>query len=151
MATTRGPGPSPIRLPRWGAAVLVVLAWLVGFAALRGRDTLALAQADLTPLHNRLNDLNDAVGAGRNTNPLFLYFFNEIRQVIDVLATFIQSLIAQPGFGRPVPLIGWLGVVAVATFASWAFGNLKVAVLAPRGWPCWGCRGCGRRAWTPWP
>jgi glycine betaine/proline transport system permease protein len=130
-----------VRLPRWGAAVLVVIAWLVGFAALRGRDTLALAQADLTPLHERLNDLNDAVGAGRSTSPVFLYFFDQIRHVIDVLATFLQQLIAQPAFGRPVPLIGWLGVIAVATFLSWAFGNLKVALLAAAGLAVLGMQG----------
>lgn len=131
----------PIRLPRWGATLLVAACWLVGFVALRGRDTLALAQADLTPLHERLNDLNDVVGAGRSSNPLFLYFFNEIRQVIDVLATFVQHLISQPAFGRPVPLIGWVGVVAVATFVSWAFGNLKVALLAAGGLALVGMQG----------
>ena len=129
------------RIPRWSAAMAVLLAWLVGFTALRGRDTLALAQSDLTPIHERLNNLNDAVGAGRSTNPLFLYFFNEIRLVIDVLATFVQNLIAQPAFGRPVPLIGWFGVVVVATFLSWAFGNLKVAVLTAVGLTVLGLQG----------
>ena len=130
-----------IRLPRWGAVAAVLACWLIGFVALRGRDTLALAQADLTPLHDRLNSLNDAVGAGRNNNPLFLYFFNEVRQVIDVLATFIQALISQPAFGRPVPVIGWLGVVALATFVSWAFGNFKVAILTAAGITLLGMQG----------
>ncbi|MEP7192734.1 MAG: ABC transporter permease subunit [Actinomycetota bacterium] len=130
-----------IRLPRWSAAVLVVIAWLVGFAALRGRDTLTLAQAELTPIQTQLNHLNDAVGAGRSTNPLFLYFFDQIRAVIDVMATFMQQLIAHPALGRPVPLIGWVGVVALAAFASWAFGNLKVAVLAAAGLTFLGMQG----------
>lgn len=130
-----------IRVPRWGAAVMVLACWLIGFAAFRGRDTLALAQSDLTPLHDRLNSLNDAVGAGRGSNPLFLYFFNEIRQVINVLATFIQALISQPSFGRPVPVIGWLGVVALATFVSWAFGNVKVALLVAVGVTLLGMQG----------
>src|ERR1035437_7963624 len=52
-----------IRLPRWGVALLVVLCWLIGYAAFHGRDTMALAQADLTPLHDRLNSMNDVVGA----------------------------------------------------------------------------------------
>src|SRR5664279_5318008 len=90
------------RILRWGSAVLVLLVWLVGFVTLRGRDTMALAQADLTPLHERLNGLNDAVSAGRSTNPLFIYFFDVIRSVIDAMATAVQALIAQPAFGRPV-------------------------------------------------
>ncbi|MEO8556037.1 MAG: ABC transporter permease subunit [Actinomycetota bacterium] len=130
-----------IRLLRLGSAVLVVIAWLVGFVALRGRDTLTLAQADLTPVHRQLNHLNDVVGAGRSTNPLFLYFFDPIRAVIDLLATFMQHLIAQPAFGRPVPVIGWVGVVVVAFVASWAFGNLKVAVLAAAGLAVLGMQG----------
>jgi len=129
------------RLLRWGSAVLVLLVWLVGFVTLRGRDTMALAQADLTPLHERLNGLNDAVSAGRSSNPLFIYFFDVIRSVIDTMATFIQQLIAQPAFGRPVPLIGWLGVVAVATFLAWAFGNVKVAVLTAAGLAVLGMQG----------
>ena len=72
----------------------------------------------LTPLHRAINDFNDALGASRNTNPLFLYFFNEIRLVVDEFTTFIQGLIAQPAFGRPVPLVGWLGVVAIVGYVS---------------------------------
>jgi glycine betaine/proline transport system permease protein len=113
----------------------------VGFVTLRGRDTLALAQADLTPLHERLNGLNDAVSAGRSTNPLFIYFFDVIRSVIDTMATAVQALIAQPAFGRPVPLIGWLGVVVVATFLAWAFGNVKVALLTAAGLAVLGMQG----------
>lgn len=73
-----------IRLLRLGSAGLVVVAWLVGFVALRGRDTLTLAQADLTPVHRQLNHLNDVVGAGRSTNPLFLYFFDPILSLIHI-------------------------------------------------------------------
>src|SRR5690242_7621426 len=85
----------------------IVVLWLVLFAVLRGRQTLDLATADLTPLHHWFNDVKDSIGADRDSNPLFLYFFNEIRLVIDNLVTFIQSLISQPSNGRPVPEIGW--------------------------------------------
>ncbi|MER7183277.1 ABC transporter permease subunit [Streptomyces hyaluromycini] len=121
------------------AAVLVV--WLVLFAALRGRQTLTLAAADLTGLHRWLNDVNDSVGANRNSNPLFLYFFNEIRLVIDNLVTFVQSLISQPTGGRPVPQIGWLGVVGIAGYVSWAVGNWRVALLAVAGFTFFGLQG----------
>lgn len=121
------------------AAILV--AWLVLFAALRGRQTLALAAADLTDLHRWFNSVNDTIGANRNSNPLFLYFFNEIRLVIDNLVTFIQSLISQPSGDRPVPVIGWLGVVALAGYASWAFGNVRVAALAVAGFVFLGLQG----------
>ncbi|MGW7407574.1 ABC transporter permease [Streptomyces sp. NPDC054833] len=121
------------------AAILIV--WLVLFAALRGRQTLTLAAADLTGLHRWLNDVNDTIGANRDSNPLFLYFFNEIRLVIDHLVTFIQSLISQPTDGRPVPQIGWLGVVGLAGYVSWAVGNWRVALLAVAGFTFLGLQG----------
>ncbi|OAH13968.1 ABC transporter permease [Streptomyces jeddahensis] len=121
------------------AAILVV--WLVLFLVLRGKQTLALAAADLTDLHRWFNDVNDSIGANRNSNPLFLYFFNEIRLVIDTLVTFVQELISQPSADRPVPQIGWLGVVGIAGYVSWAVGNWRVALLAVAGFTFLGLQG----------
>ncbi|MDX2933960.1 ABC transporter permease [Streptomyces ipomoeae] len=121
------------------AAILV--AWLLLFAVLRGRQTLTLAAADLTGLHHWFNDVNDSIGANRNSNPVFLYFFNEIRLVIDNLVTFIQELISQAPEGRPVPQIGWLGVIGIAGYLSWAVGNWRVALLAVAGFTFLGLQG----------
>ncbi|MDF3142750.1 MULTISPECIES: ABC transporter permease subunit [unclassified Streptomyces] len=121
------------------AAILAV--WLVLFLALRGKQTLALGAADLTDLHRWFNDVNDSIGANRNSNPLFLYFFNEIRLVIDSLVTFVQELISQPSVDRPVPQIGWLGVVGIAGYASWALGNWRVALLTVAGFTFLGLQG----------
>ena len=112
------------------AAIGAVLGvWIVLFSLLHGRNTLALAPADTKPLHVWLSDLQTSIGEGRNTNPLFTYFFNPIRSVIDAFATAIQDLIAHPVDGRPVPYIGWLGVVVLFTVLAWALGNWKVALL----------------------
>lgn len=119
----------------------ILIAWLVLFAVLRGRQTLTLAAADLTGLHRWFNDVNDSIGADRNSNPVFLYFFNEIRLVIDNLVTFVQSLISQPTDGRPVPQIGWLGVVGLTGYVSWAVGNWRVALLAVAGFTFFGLQG----------
>ncbi|MGW2352419.1 ABC transporter permease subunit [Actinacidiphila glaucinigra] len=133
--------PVPLRLRRRAVVAGIVVLWLVLFALLRGRQTLALAAADLTSLHRWFNDVNDTIGADRNSNPLFLYFFNEIRLVIDTLVTFVQTLVSQPPDGRPVPQIGWLGVVAVAGYVSWALGNWRVALLAVAGFTFFGLQG----------
>jgi len=121
------------------AGILAV--WIVGWLLLRGRNTLALSPADLTPLHRWLNDVNDTVGANRNSSPIFLYFVNEIRAVVDALATFVQGLLSQPAFGRPVPVLGWLGVVAVVAYVSWVFANWRVALLAAAGFVFLGLQG----------
>jgi glycine betaine/proline transport system permease protein len=120
-------------------AILVV--WLLLFAVLRGKQTLSLAAADLTALHRWFNDVNDSIGANRNSNPLFLYFFNEIRLVIDNLVTFVRDLISQPSGTRPVPQIGWLGVVGIAGYVSWAVGNWRVALLTVAGFTFFGLQG----------
>lgn len=140
-AETAAPLQAARRVSRRMVVAAILIAWLVLFAALRGQQTLTLAAADLTDLHRWFNSVNDSIGASRNSNPLFLYFFNEIRLVIDNLVTFIQSLISQPQGGRPFPVIGWLGVVALAGYVSWAFGNIRVAALAVAGFVFLGLQG----------
>jgi biotin carboxyl carrier protein len=119
-----------VRRPGRGVLALgVLVAWIVLGLSLRGRQTLALAPAQLTPLHESINRFSENLGASRNTNPVFLYGFNEIRAVIDWFVTAIQSLISQPSGSRPVPELGWLGVVAVA-YAGTRLGDLRTGVLA---------------------
>ncbi|MGW1957980.1 ABC transporter permease [Streptomyces sp. NPDC001920] len=144
QADTAPVSPPPARrrrLSRGALVAAVLVGWLLLFALLRGRQTLALAAADLTDLHRWFNDANDSIGANRNSNPLFLYFFNEIRLVIDTLVTFVQDLVSQPSGGRPVPQIGWLGVVGIAGYVSWAVGNWRVALLAVAGFTFMGLQG----------
>ncbi|WP_405632340.1 ABC transporter permease subunit [Streptomyces sp. NBC_00016] len=129
------------KLRRRTVVAAILVAWLLLFVVLRGKQTLTLAAADLTDLHRWFNDVNDSIGADRNSNPLFLYFFNEIRLVIDNLVTFIQHLISQPSAGRPLPQIGWLGVVGIVGYVSWAVGNWRVALLAVAGFTFLGLQG----------
>jgi glycine betaine/proline transport system permease protein len=121
------------KLSRGWQVVGLIVVWLVGFAVFHGKQTLELAPADLTTVHEKLNDLNDTISANRNSNPLFIYFFNEIKVAIDHIVLFFQSLISQPVGDRPLPYIGWLGVVALATFAAWALANWRVALLTVVG------------------
>ncbi|GAA3658319.1 glycine betaine/proline transport system permease protein [Lentzea atacamensis] len=139
------PGPQQGSRPIYRSKALIaggiVLAWLVLWLVFRNVGTLSLDASALTPLHRWINSVNDAVGASRNSNPLFLYFFNEIRFVIDEFVTFVQALIAQPSFGRPVPVIGWLGVVAIAGFVSLVVAGWRVALLAVAGFVFLGLQG----------
>lgn len=121
------------------AVTAVLLSWIVLWIPLRGVHTLALAPSELTPLHRRLNDLNAAVDAARDSSAFVV--LDGIRLVIDGLVTLIQGVISQPAFGRPAPLLGWLGVVAVAGFLAWAFGGARVALLSVVGFVLLGLQG----------
>jgi len=122
-------------------AATTVAVWVLAWAVLRGRDTLFLSPADLTPLHRQLNGISDGIGASRNSNPVFLYGFNQVRLVIDTVVGVVQDLIARPSGGRPVPVVGWLGVVAVATYLACAVGNLRVGLLTVTGLVLLGLQG----------
>ena len=91
----RGVGPFA-----WVGAVLV--AWVVLWFFLRDRQTLPLSPSDLTPLHLKINEWRDWVDDNRNSSPIFLYFFNIIRLVLDNLAQFFRETIAIPPDGSPI-------------------------------------------------
>ncbi|QIS19987.1 ABC transporter permease [Nocardia terpenica] len=138
MATLAVPAPAQrgirrltARRPALGVTSVagVLIVWIVAFTRLRGRDTLALAPADTTGLHRWLSRVQTAVGEHRGSSPIFTYLFNPVRAVIDGFAGALQDLIALPVDGRPVPYIGWLGVVALLSYLAWVLGNGRVALL----------------------
>ncbi len=139
--------PLAVPLPGWrrpsrAVLVLVVLAgYVAAWIPLRGRHTLALSTSELTATHTRLNELRDQVDAARADSPFFTGFVAAIRTAVGGLATGLQNLISQPAYGRPVPLLGWLGVLAVAVLVAYAVGNARVAVLSGVGFGVFGLLG----------
>lgn len=126
-----------------GLAVLGL--WLVMSVLFTGRATLFLDTSDLTGLHERLNDVNVWVLEHRRSSPLFTVFFTVISTVIGDLVTFVQSLISQPSHGLPIPVVGWLGVIALIGYVVWVLGNWRVALLAVAGFAFMG----GQGLWQP--
>ncbi len=124
---------------------MAVAAWLaltaLAHAIWPGRWTLPLAPSDLTWLHQRLNDLNDWVGEHRASNPVFVHGLNQIRVAVDHLVVLLQNLISQPSFNRPVPVIGWLGVVALVALIGAAAGTVRTGLLAGLGFTFLGLQG----------
>jgi glycine betaine/proline transport system permease protein len=127
MASITGSVEIRVRRPRRGLIVAALLiGWVAAWFGLRGVDTLALGGQETTWLHRRLTDHRDFVGTGN-------VVLDAIRIVVDQLVVLLQAVIAQPSYGRPVPVVGWLGVVAVAAYLAWAFGNWRVALLTAAG------------------
>ena len=91
--------------------------------------TRALGLQDTTPLHQKLNDARDWVQLEGADNWFVGGVFGGISDVLNSIILWCQELIAIPAFPRPVPEIGWLGVVALAAWITYAFAGLRSTIL----------------------
>ena len=129
------PAPSPgrgrsLRRPGNGLLALgVLVVWVLGWAIWRGTATLEIGGAELTGFHVWLNGVRDAFDEARNDSFFFEYIIGGISAAIDATVTGLRELLSQPSFPRPVPEIGWLGVVAIFTWLAYALAGLRSAVL----------------------
>jgi glycine betaine/proline transport system permease protein len=126
------PAPEPRRgrrlRTRW--QLLIILAvWVVGWAIWEGTATLVLAGAELTDFQRWLNEVRDAFDAARQDSFFFETIIGGISTALDSIVTFLREMLSQPAFPRPVPEIGWLGVVALGTWIALAFAGLRSAIL----------------------
>jgi len=145
--TAAGDLPPSRRRPsrRTTAFGALLVAWILAWALLRGRWTLALGAADLTGVHEALNRFNSYVSGSRGSSPLFSYVFDPVRTVVDGLTGFLTVWIARSDTGLGIPNIGWLGVVVAATWLAYAIGNARVAALTAVGLLVIGLQGL----WVP--
>ena len=122
-----GPARRTVSNGRLMLGVLVV--WLLGWVIFRGTATLEIGGADLTGFHRWLNGIRDGFDQARAGSFFFEYVIGGISAAIDVTVTGLRDLLSQPSFPRPVPEIGWLGVVAVFTWLAYAVAGVRSAVL----------------------
>ena len=76
-----------------------------------------------------LTEFNNALLAGRDTNPV-MQFTNAIADLLRSAFEWLQRMIVVPNPPRPVPEIGWLGVVAIATYVGLVIASWRIALLA---------------------
>jgi glycine betaine/proline transport system permease protein len=125
-----GGGDRKKRMPGNGRLMLgVLVVWLLGWAIFRGTATLEIGGADLTGFHRWLNSIRDGFDEARAGSFFFEYVIGGISAVIDATVTGLRDLLSQPSFPRPVPEIGWLGVVAVFSWLAYALAGLRSAVM----------------------
>jgi glycine betaine/proline transport system permease protein len=125
-----GGGDRKRRMPGNGRLMLgVLVVWLLGWAIFRGTATLEIGGADLTGFHRWLNSIRDGFDEARAGSFFFEYVIGGISAVIDATVTGLRDLLSQPSFPRPVPEIGWLGVVAVFSWLAYALAGLRSAVM----------------------
>jgi glycine betaine/proline transport system permease protein len=123
-------GDRPSRMPstRW-LALGVLVVWVLGWVIWRGTATLEIGGAELTGFHRWLNGIRDAFDAAREGSFFFEYIIGGISAAIDATVSGLRDLLSQPSFPRPVPEIGWLGVVALFTWVAYALAGVRSAVL----------------------
>jgi glycine betaine/proline transport system permease protein len=118
------------RMPSNGLLLLgVLVVWVLGWAIWRGTATLEIGGADLTDFHLWLNGIRDGFDQARAGSFFFEYIIGGISAVIDATVTGLRDLLSQPSFPRPVPEIGWLGVVALFSWLAYAVAGLRSAVM----------------------
>ncbi len=103
--------------------------WLLGYLFLHGTGTLALPASELTDLHRSLNHFNSWIAENRSGNPVFMYVLTPLRGAVGSVAGFFMAVFAASPTGQVIPVMGWLGTVAVLTWVAFAVGNLRVALL----------------------
>ncbi|MDZ5663116.1 ABC transporter permease subunit [Nocardioides sp. S-58] len=115
-------------LSRWIPASAVVVAWIVVWSFTEGTDTLPLPGVARTELHDSFTEFQNWLLAGRDTNPV-MQVTNAIAEFFRSWVDWLQRMVVKPNLPRPVPEIGWLGVVALATYVGLAIASWRIAIL----------------------
>lgn len=122
---------APGKPRRTGLKLLgVLVVWVVGWALLKGQQTLALGFQDTNSFHRWINDVRDWVQLEGQDNWFFGGVLGGIGDFLDALIKFLQELISIPALPRPVPEIGWLGVIAVALWVVYVLAGIRSTILA---------------------
>lgn len=123
------PRASRLRISRRWLLLATLVLWLVGWLLLRGHDTLEIGMADTNRFHHWLNHLRDEIQLNRDSSWFLREVIGRISSAADSAVGWLQDLLSRPSGGRPVPQIGWLGVVAIATWVGMLLAGIRYAAL----------------------
>jgi glycine betaine/proline transport system permease protein len=107
----------------------ILVAWLVLYLALEGKNTRALSFQDTTRLHQKLNEARDWVQLEGGDNWFFGGVLGTIGDFLDWAFVSLQELVSVPALPRPVPEVGWIGVIALAAWATFVLAGLRCTIL----------------------
>lgn len=122
---------APGKPRRTGPKLLAVLVvWIVVGKLLKGQQTLALGFQDTNGFHRWINDARNWVQLEGQDNWFFGGVLGGIGDFLDALIKFFQELVSIPASPRPVPEIGWLGVLALALWIIYVLAGIRSTILA---------------------
>lgn len=107
----------------------IFVAWVAIGTALRGKYTFTIGVFDQTPATIKVGEWADLIRANRDS-AIFNYFVNPLRDGINGFIEIIRGIISQPAAGNKIPMLGWLGVIAVIGLIVYVTSNLRTAILA---------------------
>ena len=125
---------------RWAWLAVIMAVWVVVWKLTEGNDTLTLPGREHTDLHQNLTDFRDSVLASRDTNPIVQATYQLGEWFVSVF-DWLSRMISVPDFPRPVPQIGWLGVLAAAVWVGYAVANVRIAILVGAAFAAFGIFG----------
>ncbi|MBO0747449.1 MAG: ABC transporter permease subunit [Acidimicrobiaceae bacterium] len=132
-------GPKPRRL---GVKLLIIaVVWGVGYLLFKGQDTLARPFVQLNSLDTWINHVRDNIIAAGQTNWFFHGVIGNVSSFGNSSFGKFQDYLSRPSGGRPVPQIGWLGVVAIFGWVALALAGLRSAVMVVVGTMLFGILG----------
>jgi glycine betaine/proline transport system permease protein len=103
--------------------------WVAGWALFKGTATLAIGGAELTGFHRWLLGVRDSFERQRESNIVLDVAIGSVSAVLDWSVSILQDLFSRPSLPRPVPEVGWLGVVALAVLVGFWLAGARVAAL----------------------
>jgi glycine betaine/proline transport system permease protein len=114
----------------WLYLLVIAAVWGLGYVVLKNHDTLSRPFAQLNGLDKWTNHIRDNITAASQTN----WFFHGVigngsTFVNDSVIGRLQGWLSTPSAGRPVPEVGWLGVLAIFTWLAYAVAGVRSAGL----------------------
>ncbi len=116
------------RVPTWTLVFAVLVAWIVVWSFTRGNAILALGAQQTTGVHDWLTARATDIQMAASSN-WFIQLTQGISTVLNAVFGYLQTLISIAAYPRPVPQIGWLGVVAIAGWLALATAGWRIALL----------------------
>ena len=124
------PEPKREKSRRTGVKLAALLAvWLVGWLIFRGKSTLSTPFDQLNGFDTWLNHIRDNIQVASQNNWFFHGVLGQFSSFVNWLVAQVGQWVSHPAGLRPVPQIGWIGVLAIAVWLTYVLAGLRSTVL----------------------